>query len=382
MATIERVEVAVARVPLADPVRFSNRVVEAREYCLVRVTGDNGKVGLGYSYAVNNSGRLRAGAILEAIGPMLLGAESLATEELWQRIYQQVLLIGRTGAVMRALSAADIALWDLNAKSAGLPLYKYLGAAKPGRVPAYGSGGYYLPGKTIEDLCAEMRGFVDAGCSAVKMKIGGLSPSQDEDRVRAVREAIGPDVHLMLDANNAWPDLPSALVALRRLEKYSPYWIEEPFLPDDIESHAALARSTPMLVATGEVEAGRWRFKEILDKKAAAVLQADAIVCGGVSEWRRIAATASSYGIPVAPHAWHDVHAHLVASATNASFVEFMPDSTIVNFREIIDHQMELDGGYLVISDRPGLGFGFDPGKIDEFGLPLDKNGPWISIQT
>ena len=382
MATIERVEVAVARVPLADPVRFSNRVVEAREYCLVRVTGDNGKVGLGYSYAVNNSGRLLAGAILEAIGPMLLGAESLATEELWQRIYQQVLLIGRTGAVMRALSAADIALWDLNAKSAGLPLYKYLGAAKPGRVPAYGSGGYYLPGKTIEDLCAEMRGFVDAGCSAVKMKIGGLSPSQDEDRVRAVREAIGPDVHLMLDANNAWPDLPSALVALRRLEKYSPYWIEEPFLPDDIESHAALARSTPMLVATGEVEAGRWRFKEILDKKAAAVLQADAIVCGGVSEWRRIAATASSYGIPVAPHAWHDVHAHLVASATNASFVEFMPDSTIVNFREIIDHQMELDGGYLVISDRPGLGFGFDPGKIDEFGLPLDKNGPWISIQT
>ena len=382
MATIERVEVAVARVPLADPVRFSNRVVEAREYCLVRVTGDNGKVGLGYSYAVNNSGRLLAGAILEAIGPMLLGAESLATEELWQRIYQQVLLIGRTGAVMRALSAADIALWDLNAKSAGLPLYKYLGAAKPGRVPAYGSGGYYLPGKTIEDLCAEMRGFVDAGCSAVKMKIGGLSPSQDEDRVRAVREAIGPDVHLMLDANNAWPDLPSALVALRRLEKYSPYWIEEPFLPDDIESHAALARSTPMLVATGEVEAGRWRFKEILDKKAAAVLQADAIVCGGVSEWRRIAATASSYGIPVAPHAWHDIHAHLVASATNASFVEFMPDSTIVNFREIIDHQMELDGGYLVISDRPGLGFGFDPGKIDEFGLPLDKNGPWISIQT
>ena len=382
MATIERVEVAVARVPLADPVRFSNRVVEAREYCLVRVTGDNGKVGLGYSYAVNNSGRLLAGAILEAIGPMLLGAESLATEELWQRIYQQVLLIGRTGAVMRALSAADIALWDLNAKSAGLPLYKYLGAAKPGRVPAYGSGGYYLPGKTIEDLCAEMRGFVDAGCSAVKMKIGGLSPSQDEDRVRAVREAIGPDVHLMLDANNAWPDLPSALVALRRLEKYSPYWIEEPFLPDDIESHAALARATPMLVATGEVEAGRWRFKEILDKKAAAVLQADAIVCGGVSEWRRIAATASSYGIPVAPHAWHDVHAHLVASATNASFVEFMPDSTIVNFREIIDHQMELDGGYLVISDRPGLGFGFDPGKIDEFGLPLDKNGPWISIQT
>ena len=382
MATIERVEVAVARVPLADPVRFSNRVVEAREYCLVRVTGDNGKVGLGYSYAVNNSGRLLAGAILEAIGPMLLGAESLATEELWQRIYQQVLLIGRTGAVMRALSAADIALWDLNAKSAGLPLYKYLGAAKPGRVPAYGSGGYYLPGKTIDDLCAEMRGFVDAGCSAVKMKIGGLSPSQDEDRVRAVREAIGPDVHLMLDANNAWPDLPSALVALRRLEKYSPYWIEEPFLPDDIESHAALARATPMLVATGEVEAGRWRFKEILDKKAAAVLQADAIVCGGVSEWRRIAATASSYGIPVAPHAWHDVHAHLVASATNASFVEFMPDSTIVNFREIIDHQMELDGGYLVISDRPGLGFGFDPGKIDEFGLPLDKNGPWISIQT
>jgi len=122
----------------------------------------------------------------------------------------------------------------------------------------------------------------------------------------------------MMDINNGWNDLPTALLYCRRLEKYNPYWVEEPFSPDDIDNHAKLAAATTIPVATGEIEAGRWRFKEILDKRAAEILQADAAVCGGISEWRRIAQTAASYGVAICPHWFHDLHVHLVASTPNA----------------------------------------------------------------
>ncbi|MEJ1976613.1 MAG: enolase C-terminal domain-like protein [Acetobacteraceae bacterium] len=139
-----------------------------------------------------------------------------------------------------------------------------------------------------------MRGHVRDGYTAVKIKVGRLSPAAEAERLAAARDAAGPDVLLMLDANNAFRDLPSALRMMRALEPYDPYWIEEPFLPDDIDNHAELARRTPVMVATGEIEAGRWRFKELLEKQAASILQTDATVCGGITEWRRIAATAAS----------------------------------------------------------------------------------------
>lgn len=380
MPKIKSVEICVARVPLDPPVTFSTRSVTMREYCLVRITSTNGDAGIGFSYAVNSSGRLLAGVVEDVFAPRLIGKESLAIEGIWRDLYQETLLIGRAGAVMRALSAVDIALWDLNARSVGLPLYKFMGAFRLDRVKSYGSGGYYLPDKSYDDVAAEMSGFVAKGHDAVKMKVGMLSPAEEERRVATVREAIGPDIHLMLDANNAWRDLPTALRYMKRLEKYDPYWIEEPFSPDDIENHAALAQATSVVVTTGEIEAGRWRFKDILDRKAAAILQTDAIVCGGITEWRRVAATASSYGVTMAPHAWHDVHAHLVAASENATYVEFMPDDSIVNFRNIIDTQLEFDKGDLLISDRPGLGYNYDEAKLQSYGWDEGHSGPWKTI--
>lgn len=370
MAKISKVKAFLARVPLERPVTFSTRTVHMREYCLVRITSDDGHVGIGFSYAVNNSGSLLVATVNDIFAPRLTGDDSLRVEGIWHDLYQETLLIGRAGAVMRALSAVDIALWDLNARAADLPLYKYLGAATLDSVPAYGSGGYYLTGKSNDDLAEEMNAFVEAGHGAVKMKVGGVSPALDGERVRIVREAIGPDVRLMLDANNAWRDLPSAMEYIERFEPYHPYWIEEPFLPDDIDNHAALAQRTPIMVATGEVEAGRWRFKELLDKGAAAILQPDAIVCGGITEFRKITATAASYGVGVAPHAWHDLHVHLVASAENATYVEFMPDDHIVNFRRLIDVQLEAREGHLLLPERPGLGFSFDPAALEQFVGP------------
>jgi len=380
MPRISKVEACVARVPLDHPIQFSTRTVTAREYCLVRVVADSGAYGIGYCYAVNNAGKLLFDAVIEALGPLLVGEDSHRVEGLWQKLYQSTLLIGRVGAVTRAHSALDIAIWDLNARSVGLPLYRYLGACELVKVPAYGSGGYYLSGKSNADLAAEMKDFVDCGYRAVKIKVGKLSPSEDAERLRVVREAIGPDVHLMLDANNAWSDLPTALTYMRRFEPYDPYWIEEPFLPDDITNHAALSSRITTVVATGEIEAGRWRFKDLIENKAAQILQTDATVCGGITEWRKITATAASYGIPVSPHAWHDVHVHLVASAPNATYVEFMPDGHIVNFRHLIDRQLVQENGYLLLPQGEGLGFDFDPAALDHYGIRVDQGKIWKTL--
>jgi len=378
MAKIVSVSVAAARVKLDKVTSFSNRTVSHRDYGLVKVAGDNGKEGIGFCYVGSRGGELLPVAVAKLLAPLLIGRDSLDVEALWTLLYQEVLLQGRAGIVMRALSILDTALWDLNARGVGLPLHKYLGADKADSVPAYASGGYYLDGKMPDDLAAEMAGYVALGFKAVKMKIGRLSPAGEEDRVRAVRERIGPDIALMMDANNAWSDVIEALQTVRRLEKYAPFFVEEPFSPDDIDSHAALARATSIPVATGEIEAGRWRHKELLDKKAVALLQTDALVCGGVSEWRRIAAMAAGYGIPMYPHWFHDLHAPLVAATPNARMVEFFPDSQVLNFRELVDRQLEFKDGRLMLHQAPGLGFGFDEDKVRRHAL--DPATVWLKI--
>jgi L-alanine-DL-glutamate epimerase-like enolase superfamily enzyme len=190
-----------------------------------------------------------------------------------------------------------------------------------------------------------------------------------------VRERIGPDIDLFLDANNAWSDLLTALRFVRRFEPYSPGWLEEPFSPDDIESHARLTLATSIPVATGEIEAGRWRFRAILDQRAAQVLQTDALVCGGITEWRRISALASAYGVPVCPHAWHDVHVHVAASVPNAPFVEYFVDESIVSMQPLLDRRMEARNGSLLLPTDPGLGFNFDERNVERFAA-----SPWARV--
>ncbi len=378
MSRIISVSVTAARVPLDKITYFSNRAVSHRDYGLVKIASDSGAEGIGFCYVGTRGGELMPLAVAKLLAPLLIGRDPLDVESLWLELYQEVLLQGRAGIVMRALSILDIALWDLNARSASLPLHKYLGASLSDSVAAYCSGGYYLDGKTPDDLAAEMAHYVSLGFKAVKMKIGRLSPREEEDRVRAVRERIGPDIALMMDANNAWKDVVEALQTVRRLEKYAPFFVEEPFSPDDIDSHAALARATSIPVATGEIEAGRWRHKELLDKKAAAVLQSDAAVCGGITEWRRIAAIAAGYAIPMYPHWFHDLHAPLVAATPNARMVEFFRDNQVLNFRELLDRQLDFRDGRLMLHQAPGLGFAFDEEKVRRF--TTDPANVWTKI--
>jgi L-alanine-DL-glutamate epimerase-like enolase superfamily enzyme len=282
-------------------------------------------------------------------------------------MYSESILQGRTGAVMRGISILDTALWDLNARSVGLPLHQYLGSVVDDRVPAYASGGYYLEGKTPAKLGQEMESYVKQGFKAVKMKVGRLSPAQEEARVKAARKAIGDDILLTLDANNAWRDLPTALEYVRRFEAYNPYWIEEPFSPDAIDLHAALASLTKINVATGEMEAGRWRFRELIDSGGARILQSDAAVCGGITEWRRISAYADLKGVTVCPHWMHDLHAPLVAATPNARFVEFFLDDQVLNFRRLINKQLTFKSGDLILHKTPGLGFEFDEAAVKKY---------------
>lgn len=368
-AKIVKVEACTVRVPLDAATAFASRRVVARDYAIVRVGTDDGVEGIGFCYGGSSAGNLVADAVRNLLRPRLIGQNPLEVERLWQVMYREALLHGRAGSIMRALSILDIALWDRNARAVGLPLHQYLGAFRSGTVPAYASGGYYLDGKTPAMLGEEMASYVALGFRAVKMKVGLLGPQEEEDRIRAAREAIGPDVLLMLDANNAWSDLPTALRYMQRYEKYNPYWIEEPFGPDDIDNHARLARRTTIPVATGEIEVGRWRFKELLDKEGAIILQTDAAVCGGISEFRRIAATAASYGVNLCPHWFHDLHVHLVAAIPNADYVEFFSDSKVLNFRKLINRQLEIRSGELVLPDQPGLGFEFDEQAVTRFAL-------------
>jgi len=361
-------------VPLDRVTSFSTRTVSSRHYGLVKVRSRDGHEGIGFCYVGSRAGGILKSAVELLLGPLLIGQESLRTEGLWQMLYQEALLQGRAGTVMRGVSILDTALWDLNARSAGLPLHDYLGSNERESVPAYASGGYYLEGKSPADLGKELAGYVAQGFRAVKMKTGRLSPSEEEARIAAARDAIGPDVLLMLDANNAWADLPTAMDYMRRFEAYDPYWIEEPFSPDAIDLHARLAARTSITVATGEIEVGRWRFRELVDSGGAEILQADAAVCGGISEWRKIAAYADCRGVTVSPHWFHDLHAPLVAATTNARFVEFFTDDQVLNFRRLINHQLELRAGRVVLRQSPGLGFAFDEQAVARAG------GQWTRI--
>jgi L-alanine-DL-glutamate epimerase-like enolase superfamily enzyme len=368
-ARIVSVEARTVSIPLDHPTAFSTRQVLSRDYTLVRVGTADGRQGIGFCYGGSRGGVLVTHAVRALFKETLIGQSALRVEGLWQEMYQDSLLHGRAGSAMRALSILDVALWDRNARAAGLPLAQYLGASARQTVPAYASGGYYLEGKTPEMLGDELAGYVALGFQAVKMKVGRFGPKEEEARIKAARAAIGDDVLLMLDANNAWRDLPTALEYMKRFEQYQPYWIEEPFSPDDIENHAQLARRTPVAVATGEIEAGRWRHQELLEKRAAMILQSDAAVCGGISEWRRIAAMAAGYGVTMCPHWFHDLHVHLVAATPNAAFVEYFSDDRVLNFRRLVDTQLQFENGKLTVPVTPGLGFGFDAKAVERYAV-------------
>jgi D-arabinonate dehydratase len=368
---ITDVQSSVISIPLEQPTAFATTLVTAREYVLAWVETDEGVRGLGFTVGGRypGEGHLIHTAIQHNLKRLVVGEDPYAVERLWERMFQTTLLMGRRGAVIRAISALDIAMWDIIAKAAGQPLYRLLGGYRD-RVPAYASGGYYREGKGLDGLAAEMRRYADMGFTSVKMKIGRADPRHDAERVRAAREALGPDARLAVDANNAWPDAASAIRAARMLEPYDVWWLEEPVMPDNIPASAQVAAALDMPVATGEIEATRWGFRALLDARAADILQADATVAGGVTEWMKIAHMAAAWDTPVAPHWMANIHVHLLAAVPNGLTVEFFVlEEDVFNFERVVRERLMPENGTIAVPGRPGHGVELDDEAVARYRI-------------
>ncbi len=316
---------------------------------LIKIATDEGitGIGLGASGAIIH-------ATIEQLKPQLIGQDPLNVERLWHTMWVPK-LIGRRGMTTRAISAIDIALWDLRAKVAGLPLYKLLGGYRD-RVPTYIAGGYYEEGKGLRELAQEMEENVAMGATAIKMKVGALSIREDAERVRVVREAIGPDVKLMVDANCAYK-VREALQLAKRMEEYDPFWFEEPIAADDYEGHRRLTEATTIPIATGENEYTRYGFRDLILRGQIPILNADAIICGGVTEFMKIAALAQAFDVEIAPHGPQEIHIHLVAALSNGLILEFYRDTVDPMWGKIYHQTLSLnDDGTVSPPDVPGIG--------------------------
>ena len=364
---IEQVEARALRVPLRVPTDFSTRTVDRREYVVTLLRSRNGCYGEGYTYAGTSGGAWVRDAINNLIAPVLRGRNALARESNWDAVFRELLLVGRGGGLLRALSAVDIAAWDLLGRSSGLPLRVLLGG-EARRVEAYASGGYYRPGDPIENVVTEIARYKAHGFKDFKIKVGGLRLAEDVKRVAAARESIGPDGRIALDANNAWRYVADALRAADAFAEFDIWWLEEPLMPDDIAGHAALVRQARVPIATGEIEGTRWGFGRLIRADAAHILQPDACVCGGVTEWRRIALAASAFDLPVASH-WHaNLHAQLAPTVTNALPVEYFGlDEDIYNFERLLTNPLRIEDGAIMLGSSPGIGVEFDPDALAEF---------------
>jgi L-alanine-DL-glutamate epimerase-like enolase superfamily enzyme len=368
MSVIERVEARAVRIPVERPVSMANRTFTERDFVLVRAHVQ-GATGLGFAYLGHTGAPLAAGAVRDLLAPLVVGADPTDVSGIWNRMFRATLLHGRAGLVMRALSAVDIALWELNARMEGVSLSEALGGRKAETVPCYASGGYYADDKTLDDLAAEVSGYLDAGYRAVKIKVGRLSPADDEARIRVCREAVGSDVPLLLDANNAWGSVSEAVEHLRAWERHDPYWIEEPFLPDDLASLIPLARSTPIPIASGEIGSTRWHFRDLMETGAVSFINPDVPVLGGLTEYQRVDEMAASFGVTVCPHWFDTLHVHTVAASEAAHMVEVFPDDEIFNFRRLVDAGPELLDGELKVPTGPGLGTDLDLDATERFAL-------------
>jgi D-arabinonate dehydratase len=369
---ISAVRSVVVSVPLPRPVAWSNVQVDRREYVLLWIEDTAGETGFGFTVGSRfprGTAPIKS-VVDEILAPILKGRDPTDIEALWEQMSFETLLLGRRGAATRAISAVDIALWDLLGKSVGRPLCDLFGRYRKS-VPAYASGGYYYSEDVAEDLEgleAEVRRHVDLGFRAVKIKIGRLSPRQEQTRVERVLQAVGPDVRVAVDANHAWRDPASAIVDLRRLDDLGLWWIEEPVLPDQLRASAKIAATLTTPIATGEIEGTRWGFERIVDADAADVLQPDATVVGGISEWLKVAGFAETCDLPLAPHWVPDIHVHLAAACKQVLALEyFHPEVGVLNFDQLVQEPLVVENGEVVVPDRPGHGIVLDMDAVARY---------------
>ncbi len=349
---ITDVRMEVYQWPMAKPIRNGLYTYTHSQLNLVFVDTDDGVQGVGLAGGI--LGTPEAGpALLGHFKKGLLGQDPLDHERLWHEMWRPK-LVGRRGITTRVIAGIDIALWDIKGKVATMPVHKLLGGFTD-RVDTYIAGGYYEEGKGLKELAAEMEANMNLGARAVKMKVGGAPINEDVERVRVVRETVGPDVKVMVDANNAYRHY-EAIQFARKTEKYDLFWFEEPVEPDDYEGQAEITHATSIPIAAGENEYTRYGFKELINRRCVDILQPDALITGGITEFMKVAALAQASDLDIAPHGAQEVHIHLVAAIPNGLILEYYRDTTNAMFGKVWKDTLRIKDGFVYAPDRPGMG--------------------------
>ena len=327
---------------------------------VVEIETDDGIVGTGWC----EDGCCTIKPIIDNhLSRLLLGENPLEVEGLWERMFRSTIPYGRKGIALMAISAIDIALWDLAGRSLGKPVYELLGGPVRSSIPVYASALHPVDPQKVRQ---EAETYVEAGYTAMKARFpcgpgdGPAGMIRNEEHIRNIRETIGPGVDLMADAYMGW-NLHYAVRMCRRLEKYDLAWVEEPLLPDDLAGYAKLRRETPIPISAGEHEYTRWGFQQIIDAEALDILQPDLRRCGGFTEAKKIAALAVSAGLTLIPHAYGITHLHFVAATPCCPMAEHFPlpcwdDPPGGDFEPTFLGEPTPAGGCVVLSDEPGLG--------------------------
>lgn len=331
-----------------------------RRLSIVEIATDEGHTGIGWC----EDGCEAVKAIINNhLKKLVINEDPFDYEGIWDRLYRASIPYGRKGAALEAIAAIDIAIWDVMGKSTGKSVSALLGGAGVKNVPTYASG---LHPTTPEKIIAEAMDYVQQGYSAMKCRFefgpndGAKGLAKNVEHIKRIREAVGEDVMIMGDAYMGW-NLPYAIEFCNKVEKYNISWLEEPFLPDELSNYARLRQETNIPLAGGEHEFTHFGFAEIIEKGAMDILQPDLHRCGGITEGRRIAHLASSYGLTINPHAFSSVHVHFVAAMPNAHFVEHFPVPVWEKERwkkevPLIEGQPSYNNGGFEVPNTPGLG--------------------------
>ncbi len=368
---IRSVETFALEAPIERPVGRARQTVPitARRCLLVKITTDEGLVGYGEGLTPV-SPRAAAAVVTDVLSPFLPGKDPMDTEALWEVLYSTNGSRGYVrGYQMIGIGAVDIALWDLKGKILGQPVYNLLGGrCRPG-VPAYLTG-LMLEGD-IDLTISLARDFYDKGFRAMKLKVGE-NVRKDMDTIKALREAMGPDVRLMIDANGGY-DVKTALKVARMVEPYDIFWFEEPVTHEDWRGMAEIRRQIPMYLAAGECEYTKHAFRDLLVNGALDVCQPDVSRAGGITEMRRIASLAQSFNAYLAPHAWGGAFCvaasyHVAMASPNLLMCEF--DQVPNPLRdELTTERPLLRDGCLTIPDKPGLGLEINEKALQKFRI-------------
>lgn len=349
----------------------SMRTFTFHEWLLVEVFTDDGLVGLGNAALAPHATKQIIDLYLK---PLLLGQDPWDTERLWQNMYRKTMAFGRKGIGMVAISALDIALWDLLGKSAKQPVFRLLGGRTKQRIPVYASRLYSV---ALGELAAEAKRYKDEGYRAMKLRFGwgpadGASGMQrNVELVRTVRESVSDEIDVMADAYMGWT-LDYAKRMLPLLEPFHLRWLEEPVIPDDIHGYAELKSCGKIPIAGGEHEFTLYGFRELLEARALDYIQFDTNRVGGITQARKIAALAEAYSVPVIPHAGQMHNFHVVMASLNSPMAEYFPvvDVEVGNelFWYIFDGEPKAKDGYIDLDDSvPGLGLTVRKSGLEQF---------------